>query len=244
MATADVLAYYLDRVAATPTPADEIDFELLCEHHEDWALIEGVNTEIVSAKHLEPTFGTFTTIKQLLDEGGVLHLYDRWQGLEKSPRCRVVTSAVQTDDAALFMRACDHFARQGSEPLDLGEFNEFLGKLAREIAKRRLTRAKAANPEVTQDSVPLEPAETLASFLRVLRVDRHPYRDDLRDSESRKYALPVATALGRPRCGPSHLAGAVRRRARTDACGRAHSARIASFWSSAPKTSPGLKPAS
>lgn len=198
MATADMLAFYLDRVASSSTLDDETTFEMLCEHHEDWALIDGVDSEIVSAKHLEPTFGTFTTIKQLLDEGGVLHLYDRWSALQKSPRCRLVTSAVQTGDAAALLRACDYFAGQGSGALDLGEFEDILGKLAREITKRRFTKAKAADPDVSQESFPQGPAETLASFLRVLRIDRHPYRDDLRGSESRKYALPVATALGRP----------------------------------------------
>lgn len=196
MATADLLAIYADVLAAGKT-AETAVVELICEHHEDWALSAGDDAEIVSAKHLEREFGTYSTLKQVLDEGGVLHLFDRWMALGQSPICRVMTTPSVSGEAREFERACEHFARHGVTP-DFGGFGQFLIKLALEIAKRRQVKAKRSEPHSQPDSLPVS-AEVLATFLGMLRFTHsRPFRDDLAYSAGDRYARPVAEALGHP----------------------------------------------
>ena len=200
MATADALAFYYGMLANGATPADsDVSFELICEHHEDWALSDGVLAEIVSAKHHERGFGTYSTLKQVLEEGGVLHLLDRWTALDRSPRCRVVTTSGLSSDALLLENACAHFAAQDADVLDLGEHEELLRRLAKEISRRRVAKLSANGTSTSMPSVADESPETLVAFLRMLHLDHgRPFRDDLRYSASGRYAMPVAKALGRP----------------------------------------------
>jgi hypothetical protein len=196
MATADLLAVYADLLLAEKTAGD-VFAELICEHQEDWALSNGNDAEIVSAKHLEREFGTYSTLKQVLDDGGVLHLFDRWVALKQSPRCRVMTTPSLSGEARELEKACEHFAVQKGD-LDFGEFEELLTKLATEMVKRRKVKAKASNPNLEPLFEP-ESAETLAAFLRVLRITHsRPFRDDLIYSAGDRYARPVAVALGHP----------------------------------------------
>lgn len=198
MATADVLAFYCDLLSAGISPSDDVVFELICEHHEDWALKGATSAEIISAKHHERGFGTYSTLKQLLDEGGVLHLLDRWLALQKSPGCRVMTPPGLSGDALLLEKACAHFAEQGEGALELGEHQELLARLANEITKRRVTKLTSANLKLPVPSVEDETPETLAAFLGVLRIFHGlPFRDDLPYSAGPRYAMPVAKELGR-----------------------------------------------
>lgn len=198
MATADLLAFYFGQLSAGGSPPDGVVFELICEHHEDWALSNGVKAEIISAKHHERGFGTYSTLKQLLDEGGVLHLLDRWLALQKTPECRVMTTSGLSGDAQLLERACAHFSEQDEGALEVGEHEELLSRFAKEITNRRVTKLRSADPKATEASVEVESPETLAAFLRILRVTHGlPFRDDLQYSASSRYAMPVAKALGR-----------------------------------------------
>ena len=196
MATADLLAAYADLLLSGDA-SQGLVIELICEHHEDWALSDGVDAEIVSAKHLEREFGTYSTLKQLLDDGGVLHLFDRWVALKRSPRCRVMTTPGLSGDAKELEKACAHYAdKQG--PPDPEDFNELLARLAAEITRRRTLKAKSADPKSTFVFVDEDPA-TLAAFLRVLRLSHsRPFRDDLAYSAGDRYAMPVAKAVGHP----------------------------------------------
>ena len=198
MATADLLGFYFDLLSAGGAPSSGVVFELICEHHEDWALTDGVASEIVSAKHHERRFGTYSTFKQLLDEGGVLHLLERWLALKQSPACRVVTTPGLSGDPHLLEKACAHFAEQDEDGLELGEYKELLARFAKEITQRRVANRKSADPNVADASVAPESPETLAAFLRVLRITHgRPFRDDLAYSASTRYAMPVAKALSR-----------------------------------------------
>jgi hypothetical protein len=53
MATADVLAAYLQHLDDAGVFADSETFRVICELHEDWALLEEDSVELVSAKHRE-----------------------------------------------------------------------------------------------------------------------------------------------------------------------------------------------
>lgn len=111
MATADVLALYLDCLEADGTVRDAAGFEVICEHHEDWALSDAGIAEIVSAKHRETGVGAFTTFRSLLVDGGVLNLYDRWLALDEAPRCRLVTTAGLASEAHTLTEIAAAFAQ-------------------------------------------------------------------------------------------------------------------------------------
>jgi hypothetical protein len=93
MAAADGLALYwdaLDDAGQLPTCADG---RIVCEHHEDWVAVEGDDAELVSAKHREQAYGAYTTVNQLVSEGGLGHLCGRWHALDQKTTCRLVTTA-------------------------------------------------------------------------------------------------------------------------------------------------------
>lgn len=193
MATADVLALY--EQSLSDSCHDE--HELICEHHEDWCLRDRTDAEIVSAKHHEREFGTYSTLKQLLDDGGVLHLFDRWFALQRSPLCRVVTTSALSSDAEKFDTACAHFKRQTGDVLDFGPHAELMAKLVMEVKKRRAT--KKTNSATGAGADPAQDPATFAAFMRVLRLDHsQPFRDDLRYSSAERYAVPLAQRLGKP----------------------------------------------
>lgn len=192
MATADVLALYEQSLSGSCHDAHE----LICEHHEDWSLRGETDAEIVSAKHLERKFGTYSTLKQLLDEGGVLHLFDRWIALQRSPLCRVVTTPVLDGDAEKFEKACAHFRGQSGDVLDFGQHAELMTKLVTEVDKRRALKSDSGTGDVAD---PAQDPASLAAFMRVLRLDHgRPFRDDLRYAAAERYAVPLAQHLGKP----------------------------------------------
>lgn len=192
MATADVLALYEQTLGDASS-----SHELICEHHEDWSLREATDAEIVSAKHHEREFGTYSTLKQLLDDGGVLHLFDRWHALQRSPLCRVVTTPALSSDAQKFEQACAHFKGQTGDALDFGPHAELMDKLVTEVKKRRATKKSGSTADGAAD--PAQDPASFAAFMRVLRLDHgRPFRDDLRYAAAERYAVPLAKRLGKP----------------------------------------------
>lgn len=193
MATADVLALYEQSLSGSCDGSHE----LICEHHEDWSLRDGTNAEIVSAKHHEREFGTYSTLKQLLDDGGVLHLFDRWNALQRTPICRVVTTPALSSDAQKFEKACAHFKGQTGDDLDFGPHADLMTKLVTEVQKRRAAKSNGGTPDPAQD--PAQDPAALAQFMRMLRIHhRRPFRDDLRYDAAARYAVPLANHLGKP----------------------------------------------
>lgn len=57
MATVDALAAYLQRLDDAGEFTESNTFSVICELHEDWAILAGDDAEIVSAKHREPSVG-------------------------------------------------------------------------------------------------------------------------------------------------------------------------------------------
>jgi hypothetical protein len=93
MSAADGLRLYLDALDDSKSLPETPASKIVCEYHEDWMLVHEEKVELVSAKHKEPSFGAFSTVHQLLDAGGVAHLFQRWHVLEEKPLCRLVTTA-------------------------------------------------------------------------------------------------------------------------------------------------------
>ncbi|HEU4461039.1 MAG TPA: dsDNA nuclease domain-containing protein [Solirubrobacterales bacterium] len=82
---------------------------VVCEEHEDFVVFyEDALPELVSVKHREVSQGPWT-FASLCSNGGVLHLFDRWQGIGGKATCRVMTNAglsTGTDGAQAFATAC------------------------------------------------------------------------------------------------------------------------------------------
>ncbi len=219
MATADVLALYLDCLEADGTVRAAAGFEVICEHHEDWALSDADVAEIVSAKHRETGVGAFTTFRSLLVDGGVLHLYDRWLALDKAPRCRLVTTAGLASEAHTLTEIAAAFA-QGMQ--DGPEHDEVVTKLTVALARARALQAGTSHtaPAVTvaAASVDGEERARFVEFLRILRIEHsRPSRDHVALVAPGGYALPVAERLAAPEAAEaiwSAVHGLVRERMR------------------------------
>lgn len=67
MATADVLAAYLQHLDEAGLFSDSDTFRVICELHEDWALLEEDNVELVSAKHRETSVVRLATLRSFLE---------------------------------------------------------------------------------------------------------------------------------------------------------------------------------
>lgn len=185
MATADVLSLYLAQLDSLGALTPDGTLKLICEHHEDWAIHNGASAEIVSAKHREASTSPFRTVRQLLDAGGVRHLFDRWIALEQRVNCRLVTTAGIAEGAARLVSAAE---RLRSEPdSDAVEVIEALGTLA----------SLLGNSSASDEGA-------IRHFLGNLRVQHsEPRRQHIADLAAQRYGRPVATCLGQPEAGPA-----------------------------------------
>lgn len=192
MATADVLAAYLDHLDDDGALRPGATFEMICEHHEDWALSDGHSSEIVSCKHKETEVGAFTTIRSLLVDGGVLHLLDRWLALGRTPSCRLVTTAGVANEVRDLIRTAEAFAAGTPD----GEtYDAIMEKIVRAVAHARTAAAGTRGGKGVVDARS-EDRATLAAFLRVLRVqDSKPARGYVALLAPPAYARPVAARV-------------------------------------------------
>ncbi len=183
VATADALSLYFKSLGDDGELNPTADGGLICEHHEDWALVEGTAAEIVSGKHREPSRGPFSTYKQLLDEGGVSHLYQRWAALGQGQTCRLATSGGLSNEGAKVSSACARLKLDPSE--NETELVEVVSSVAR-VLNELDSSATVSDVEVR-------------AFLAALSIqDGLPRRDHLPDMAGRSYGLPVAERLGQP----------------------------------------------
>lgn len=184
MATADLLAAYFQRLDYAGVLAEGQTFTVICELHEDWALVAGDAVEIVSAKHREASVARLATVRSLFD-CGVLHLFERWDALRRTPMCRLVTTAGVADDAAKVVTACDTLrASKGVVTDDLAPLIE---ACAQQIAKLRDNGTTA--PEVA----------IVTLFLMSLRVQHgEARREHVPDLAPTRFTKPIAERLGRP----------------------------------------------
>lgn len=192
MATVDLLGLYLDAVEDSGrNPRDVGDCGLVCEYHEDWARVKCGEVQLVSGKHKEPAFGAYTTAASLLGDGGIYHLFDRWHTLGMVPRCRLVTTAGLSSDAARVSAACDHFRTKGLKAtLPSAELRTAVDRLSAGVAQRRSTASREALADLSSDVLP--------RFLSGLELHAGvPRRDHLPILAPAAYAAPVASAVGR-----------------------------------------------
>ena len=149
MATADVLSLYFGCLDEAGNLAPAAEFKLICEHHEDWAVLMGDDAEIVSGKHREASIGPISTLRQWLVEGGALHLYQRWIALQKMPMCRLVTTVGLSDAGAKTARVCDRL--RANRESDDAEVLEVISELRRVMAKLLADERATPDPEPEGD---------------------------------------------------------------------------------------------
>jgi hypothetical protein len=120
MAAADGLALYRDALDDAGQLSAGADGRIVCEHHEDWVAVQGDDAELVSAKHREQAYGAYTTVNQLVSEGGLGHLCGRWHVLDQKTTCRLVTTAgLGPGDPQSLERAAIYLRGQRLAGLDL-----------------------------------------------------------------------------------------------------------------------------
>lgn len=187
MAAADILSVYFGMLNDGRS-IEDCSVTLICEHHEDWAVLVEGQVEIVSAKHREASVTPFSTYKQLLDDGGVCHLFQRWQALQGTPKCRLVTSGGLKDVGATVQKVC---AALRAEPdIQDTDCTAVISAIADEIQALLTTR---------QFSSPRPQDETIRAFLISLRIqDGEPRRQHLPDMAAERYGKRVAELLGNP----------------------------------------------
>jgi len=208
VAAADVLTLALadltDRNDGRSPPLRRV----VCEHHEDWLVLEDSTVELVSAKHRELSSGAWTTLRQLATDGGLAHLFMRWRGLGKGCRCRMVTNAgLAAGKPRALQRACSALAatRRGEtvaqDALDAAEL--LLQEMAVEFVplgpSLRLDPTEWVPPNTSRADVPPVPGllVDVRGFLSVLVLDvERPFRGLMHASAPELYVEPLLEALG------------------------------------------------
>lgn len=159
---------------------------------------------MVSAKHREPSVGAFTTIPQLLGDGGVAHLFGRWHAMSELPYCRLVTTAGLSRGPA---RELSEAARDLRELADGGQMllaggghEDIIAQFAKGLqqhAKRSLPAPwRAAIDGGAVDPV-AEHVEQAGRFLSMLRIDEgKPSRTYIGHAAPDMYCGPVLRILG------------------------------------------------
>lgn len=186
MATADALSMYFESLGDDGNLLRGSDFAIICEHHEDWAVLNGVSSEIVSGKHREASVGPISTFRELLGDGGVLHLFNRWQALGKTPLCRLVTTGGLNRDGAKVRRACEQL--RGDRATQDSEVVNVIAGLTPHMATLNAIGGDALEP----------PSDVVRAFLAALTFqDGQARRDHLPDMAAQRFGHPVAERLGR-----------------------------------------------
>lgn len=134
------------------------------------------------------------SLRMLLDEGGVLHLFDRWLALNGTPTCRLVTTAGVSGEALSLVNA----AKAISSSLDGGDgqYDEIVAKFGHAIAQARQAKFDGSRGDLRPENLRESP-ETVIAFLSMFKVqDSQPPREYIGLMAPQAYALPVARRLG------------------------------------------------
>jgi hypothetical protein len=203
MAAADGLALYLDAIEGGSQGVDD-STGIICEHHEDWVVVRAAQAELVSAKHREPSVGVFTTIPQLLGDGGLAHLFGRWHAMSELPYCRLVTTAglgrgpaQELSEAAQVLRK---LANGGQMLLVSGGHEKIIVQFAKGL-QQHATGFLPDSWRAAIDGGAADPAdghlEQAGRFLSMLRIDEgKPSRIYVGPAAPDMYCGPVLRVLG------------------------------------------------
>ncbi|WP_328381013.1 hypothetical protein OHQ88_24590 [Micromonospora zamorensis] len=179
---------------------DALSKAILCEHQEDYAVVDDDEVQLVSVKHRGLSRGAYTW-SALADEGGLAHLYARWKGLGRGLSCRMLTnSELKSGDDASELRAACQKLRDGGNRDDCERvLRAFTVELLRipekaDIPKkwRPLEGASKAQIVPTQELL-----DDVSAFLSILTFDTgRPQPDDIEEAAPQKYVEPLLDQLG------------------------------------------------
>jgi hypothetical protein len=202
MAAADGLSIYLAALDADGKPADGDNVRLLCEHHEDWVVLQNGDAELVSAKHPGLSFGAYTTLNSLADDGGLAHLFNRWLAMQEKPTCRLVTTAGTAKDAQDLVNLAE-IARErrtagegfaaATDQIDL--LNRF-GKVLLKHCDGLAERWKQADGSEPAEPPTAEHRQQIVRFLSVFTFQDSVTRQYAPHAAPSMYVQPVLVKLG------------------------------------------------
>ncbi|MFD7656804.1 hypothetical protein ACFV4N_22775 [Actinosynnema sp. NPDC059797] len=215
MAAADGLAIYRDSLTPEGMLPADLERSVLCEYHEDWVVISGQDAELVSAKHRDPEVGPWKTVNQLVDDGGLAHLFGRWVALEEKVHARLVTNAslAAGEPQRLHRTIAALRDPDGTDPPattddTILQFVKALRRHWRDLPAhwQDPETDHAAPPEVEKK----QKAE-VRTFLSVLDIDHGRYSRDVVDKLApSEFVTPVLDWLGHRDTGPDKVWSAVR----------------------------------
>ncbi|WP_146179996.1 hypothetical protein [Micromonospora sp. RP3T] len=198
MASADGLRLYLDNLSENGVLAPR-DCRILCEYHEDWAALDEEDAELVSAKHPGTSYGAYTTMNALVNEGGIGHLFERWKSMDGKPACRLVTTGGLAPGPAQGLLAAAEAMRAqrlAGSPLDTdGEHAEIVTNFAREVFKRQAKSKREGTSPAPEPNG--EDRDEVARFLSGLTLQcSQPARTYIAYAAPSMYVAPVLIRLG------------------------------------------------
>lgn len=208
MATADGLRLFANALDGDGRQLPEAGGCIICEHHEDWTVLCEPYAELVSAKHREPASGAWTTIKQLVDLGGLAHLFGRWLILEEKPSVRLVTCAAlapgdprKLAEVTVLLR--DEASGCELTPAALALVSEVAKRFAKELLLHRdglPDEWRAPVNVVVRTYVASEDhVRKICSFLARLFIDANrPHREVTEHAAPSMYMQPVLDKMRRP----------------------------------------------
>lgn len=203
MAAADALSLYRDAIENGQSAVAN-DVGIICEHHEDWVVVVAGEAELVSGKHRDPSVAVFTTITQLLGDGGLAHLFGRWHAMGELPYCRLVTTAGLGRGVAQELnkaaRALRDLANDGQMLLASGAHERIIAQFAKGLQQtpRFLPDSWRAAIDAGISEPTGEHLEQAGRFLSMLQIDEaRPSRTLVGHAAPDMYCVPVLRILSR-----------------------------------------------
>ncbi|WP_436523638.1 hypothetical protein [Actinoplanes sp. HUAS TT8] len=202
MAAADGLRLYLNALGTSGELVAAEGCRVLCERHEDWVILRDRDAELISAKHPGLSFGAYTTLNSLADDGGVGHLFNRWMTMGEQATCRLVTTAGVDKQPKQLTALADTLQQRRLAGVDLladGEFEELLDAFGAALLKHcdGLPERWSADAGGQADAVPSrDQRRQMARFLSMFRYQPSPLRDYVGFAAPSMYVQPVLRRLG------------------------------------------------
>lgn len=215
MAAADGLSLFLQSLHENGQVSADCTAQILCERHEDWVAMCGPDAELVSAKHREPVSGAWTTLTQLVDGGGLAHLFGRWLALDSKPRARLVTcGALAAGPPQQLAAAADTLRTEALDDETQLRVSTAVEALAKALLLHRKGLPQRWHAPDGAAATRLQVGETLLkemrAFLTALVIDdQRPNRAVTGHAAPSMYAQPILNRLRRTDVPPAAVWEAV-----------------------------------
>lgn len=216
MAAADGLALYFHAIDDDGRLIAPYARRLICEHHEDWIVLQGDEAELVSAKHKESAFGAYRTINQLMSDGGLAHLFARWHALQEKPTCRLVTTpGLASGQAQGLDRTIAHLRDQrlmSQRTVTAGDHETIVNDFAKSLLRHseHLPFDWRYGSEVDRPLPNKNQCDQVGRFLSQLTLQHScPSRTHVSYAAPGMYAKPILDRLGHPAYEPEPIWEAV-----------------------------------